>query len=617
MDASSVDKSTNTDPIRKNFWRRCGLTHKVLFQVISQLLLPLLLAVFTVVITFDQRNEIRAQRTEDRYLASEQRQQDMNISRDQRDNDRQIAEQQRQHDKQIAAEKRTADDLNAAIQRNMTRDQRMYEIEVEQERYRKENEKYLDALLLSYYNEMGDLFQRINGTLLFNNPTTFSLARAKTLNVIEQVGPIRAVHLIMFLYGAGQLSVGNKSLDLTEAFLNQINLRSQRTLKHIYLIGAYLNNAVFDGQDVSYANFRGAHLNHASFRGATCIGTIFDDAHLNSADFSFANITKASFIRSNLQLSTFYRTVGNDFNFEKARMQETNFSQADFDCDFRKPSGFIDSNLARSNLQNARLRACYLVFCNLTHADFTNTDLRIANLTGSLLSYAIFQNTDLGYTLLWSSNLSFTNLANIRCSGSNYNISACKLHQALTLENSYLSNKTFGLAPEAFLTAQDRPHCQQHVLGQTFPLNNKTRWVVQLNSVFNKYRLLNESIDYKYSACVFVPKATPEAVTMIQRFNLEHYNVLIGAKRAKLTIHATRGPDVSITLTEFNKNSLQIKVDPHVGYRWTELLDEETVAIEIEITFFNAMHAAYSWLEALEIFLEADIRAPDTQLIHP
>ncbi|CAF3061358.1 unnamed protein product [Rotaria sp. Silwood2] len=135
-----VDKATNTEffPSTIDHRRFLGLTVKDFLIFVSQLLLPLVIGIFTVVITFDQRNENRIQRAEDRL----------------------IAEQQRLHDKQLAAEKREADDLNAAIQRNMTRDQRIYEINIEQERYKKENEKYLDALLLSYYNEMGELLQK-------------------------------------------------------------------------------------------------------------------------------------------------------------------------------------------------------------------------------------------------------------------------------------------------------------------------------------------------------------------------------------------------------------------------------------------------------------------------
>ena len=49
-------------------------------KLISAVLLPLLLAIFTVVITFEQRKEDDQQRFEDRELARIQREQDLKTS---------------------------------------------------------------------------------------------------------------------------------------------------------------------------------------------------------------------------------------------------------------------------------------------------------------------------------------------------------------------------------------------------------------------------------------------------------------------------------------------------------------------------------------------------------
>jgi len=463
----SVEESdTYTERTRKIVSRPifCGLTVKDLLHTLSQFLLPLLLAIFTIVITFDQRNENRIQRLEDRRSSEEQRLQDLNISREQRENDRWIAEEQRKYDKQIALDKRLADDLNADIQRNMTRDQRLYEIDIEQERYKKEHEKYLDNLLLSYYNEMGDLFQKTNGTSLSFYPVSFSLARAKTLNVIQQVGPIRSTHLIMFLYGAGQLTIQNQSLDLSQAYLNNIDLRSQRTLINIYLVGAHLNNASFAGQNISYANFRNAQANGANFSGTICIGAVFDDAHLVKADFTGADISRASFIRTNLQGAIFHKTTGKSPLFQYARMQQTNFSDCHFNFESVDRKGFIDSNLARSDFRRAHLQQSRFVYCNLTEVDFTDTNLREANMTGSIMSYASFINTDISFARLLAANLSYTNLSTIHCGDVIFNGSACNLDEALTLENAQMPNKSWGSIQKPFFISRDRPQCQRSVL---------------------------------------------------------------------------------------------------------------------------------------------------------
>ena len=484
------DKSTNTERRPKNFASRhvfCGLRIKDIVHIVSQALVPILLAVFTIIITFDQRNESRIQRSEDhrlaneqrlqdlnisrqqrledRLLAQEQREQDLNSSREQRENDRWIAEQQRQHDKQIAIDKRLADDINADIQRNMTRDQRLYEVDLEQERYKKEHEKYLDNLLLSYYNEMGEIFQKHNATSLRSYPTSFSLARAKTLNVIQQIGSSRSKHLVMFLYDAGQLTMQEKSLDLSQAHLHYLDLTKQRTLIDMYLVGAYLDYASFDGQDLSYGDFRNALLRNATFKGSLCIGTLFDGADLTGADFTNADLTNASFINTNLQQAVLHRAHGQDPYFQFASMQNADLSNVEFNFSLRlNRGGFIDCNLARSNFRRADIRMSRLIFCNLTHADFTEAKLQGANITGSTMAYAIFTNTDMGMALVSAVNFSYTNLTTVKCSGYGSYIILCSLSGALPLDHVYLPNKSFVLGQLPFFTDKDLPDCAGNVL---------------------------------------------------------------------------------------------------------------------------------------------------------
>ena len=455
------DRSTNTDrqPPIGSRQLICGIKAKDLVQIISQLLLPLVLAVFTIIITFDQRNENRIQRLQDRRSAEEQRSQDLNISREQRLEDRETAREQRENDRFIAAEKRAADDLNADLQRNMTRDQRIYEVDIEQERYKKDHAKYLDSLLLSYYNEMGELLQKLSNVSLSSHTIIFSLARAKTLNVIEQVGPARASSLVMFLYDAGQLSIDIGPLDLTEAYLNSIDLRRQRTLTKLHLSGAHLNNAVFDGQDLSYANFQDAKLRKASFKGAICTGARFDGADLSQADFAGANITLASFVHSNLQEAMFQKAAGSNPLFQSARMQRTNFTDCRLSFQSGVTSGFIDSNLAASSFDRAIFINAWFVYCNMMQVDFAHADLSRANMTGSDMSYGSFLNTEFGFTDLSGTNFSHANLSTIVCTEPIPSFSSCRLRKVLSLAHAHLSNQSFGLPPTPFFSHKENPQC--------------------------------------------------------------------------------------------------------------------------------------------------------------
>ncbi|CAM4847370.1 unnamed protein product [Rotaria magnacalcarata] len=98
----------------------CDLTMKALLQFISSLLLPLMLGVFTIIITIQQQrvateqrmqdlNNSVQQRAEDRQMALEQRAQDKLIAKEQRDQD----ERRRLQDLKIAEEKRDQDNLLA------------------------------------------------------------------------------------------------------------------------------------------------------------------------------------------------------------------------------------------------------------------------------------------------------------------------------------------------------------------------------------------------------------------------------------------------------------------------------------------------------------------------
>ncbi|CAF4149608.1 unnamed protein product [Rotaria magnacalcarata] len=635
----ALDKATNTKHIRyANVHHHCSrLTIKTFFHLLGQLLLPLLLTIFTVIITFDQRKEnriqrfedrrlaeqqrqqdlniSRQQRVEDRELANDQREQDLNISREQRDMDKWIAEQQRQHDRQLAVEKREADDLNAAIQRNMTRDQRMYEINIEQERYKKENEKYLDALLLSYYNEMGELMLKTNEKPLSSNPIIFSLVRAKTLNVIEQIGPIRTVYLLMFLYGAGQLSIGESSLDLTEARLDNIDLRNQRNLVKIFLNGAHLHGASFIGQNISYGNFTNAYLYRANFSGSTCIGTIFNGAYLVEADFSYSNIRNASFIEVNMRRATFYKTIGKNTHFQFTQMQETNFSDAVFDCILINTRGFFDSNLAASDFRRARLSQCQFVYCNMTQIDFSATDLRIANLTASIISYGSFDNADLGGAILWATNLSYANLSTVQCSGSVGNISFCLFKQALTLENAQMQNQLIGSPPANLLYDEGRPHCALSVLGDTSSIANDSRWKISpANSIFNQYRLLN---DKKLNACIFTPINQTNQVEMNHYVDLNIYKTLIQARRAKATVLCHVGYSTRVIITQYDENNKSLDSSESIQYRWSELLKLSTTSLKLSVQFYRPIGRDQSWCHYVHLHVEVDFKTPDTQLLHP
>ncbi len=132
----------------------CRLTSKEGLSLIGSLLLPFMLGVFTIVITFHQQKVSVQQHIEDRYLAREQREQDLNISRE-----------QRQHDLNMLALQREQD-------LNISREQREQDKKIADDRLR-------DAILVAYLNDIADLLKQNNGTLTAD-PIVAIIGRAKT-----------------------------------------------------------------------------------------------------------------------------------------------------------------------------------------------------------------------------------------------------------------------------------------------------------------------------------------------------------------------------------------------------------------------------------------------------
>ncbi|CAF1323180.1 unnamed protein product [Rotaria sordida] len=202
-------------------------------------------------------------------------------------------------DLHIAELARRTDDLNAELQRNMSQEQRQHELEVEQQRYEKqmaieheryeqERIKYLAQLSLSYMNEISNLLEKTDG-YLNSNPLTAALARAKTLNVIGQLGSNRSRQLIEFLHDAKQMTTDDKPLDLSGAQLNKLDFRGSSALhtrKKLSLVGISLNEATFEGLQIDGWDFTAASLNGANFRYCNISNTIF---HTRSDRLILAN----------------------------------------------------------------------------------------------------------------------------------------------------------------------------------------------------------------------------------------------------------------------------------------------------------------------------------------
>lgn len=347
--------------------RCCTLFCKHCIKFTSAIILPLLLAIFTVVITLEQRKDSEQQRLEDREMAREQRQQDLNMSIMTRENDRDIArlqremdEKKREQDLMIANQRQIDDNLNAKKQRNMSR-------ELDELRYKHEREKYFDQLFVSYMSEIGELLEKHNGSLT-SNAASAALASAKTLQVLLHIGPIRAAQLIQFLYKANQLTRGQAPLDLTGAPLNNIDLSGLSPLSRISLVGAYLINASFVDQDMFQADFSRTQLYNAKFIRTNCDQATFEGAFMINTDFSQSHCINATFHHANISFANMSQAIFSYSNFSSVYMVKANFTQSN--C---TNTTFTNSNMSEANFEASILSLAYFHRVNLTRASLRMT----------------------------------------------------------------------------------------------------------------------------------------------------------------------------------------------------------------------------------------------------
>ncbi|CAF1050312.1 unnamed protein product [Adineta steineri] len=228
----------------------------------SSLLLPLMLGIFTAVITINQHNATKQQRIEDHK----------------------VAEQNRQLERQIAAE------------------------------------RYRDDIFDAYIREIGQLLEKYKGSLILNQ-VPMILTRAKTLNIFRRLDPQRNIRIIRFLHESEQLSgIGEQcSLDLSTAELPNIDFRQLAIRgKQLYNISLANSGSFYDAK-MPYtkfertrciaAHFDRANLSESTFYQVNAKNAFFNNAVLTHVTFSLTNLEKADFNGTEITYSQLERAL--------------------------------------------------------------------------------------------------------------------------------------------------------------------------------------------------------------------------------------------------------------------------------------------------------------------
>ncbi len=156
-----------------------------------------------------------------------------------------------------------------------------------------------DEALQAYLDQMSTLMLEKDLRESEVNSEVRTLARARTLTVLERLDPTRKTEVIRFLSEAELINAvtagegAQPIIDLTGANLSHTNLSDTN-----------LNSAYLSKSDLSYANLRSAYLNaaldRADLRGADLRDAFVFDAQMPLADLRGADLSGADLSGANL-----------------------------------------------------------------------------------------------------------------------------------------------------------------------------------------------------------------------------------------------------------------------------------------------------------------------------
>ncbi len=256
------------------------------------------------------------------------------------------------------ARQQMIEDRRAQVERAVEEQRAQAEREIQEERAE-------HATLQAYLDQMVTLLLDRNLRAADENSDVRRLARARTLVVLDALGPTRQERVLRFLHEADLIrpTPPNEQPVIT---LKYASLENVELPHRILLRGANLQQADLSGSDLTDIDFRGtylagAHLEEAKLERAELQGADLSGAFLEGADLSGADL-------SNVDLS----------NAEGLWEPGTYL--------WKRGAGLNDADLSNANLSGADLSNANLSGANLKGADVTEEQLaECASLKGAIM----------------------------------------------------------------------------------------------------------------------------------------------------------------------------------------------------------------------------------------
>ncbi|CAF1303164.1 unnamed protein product [Rotaria sp. Silwood1] len=313
--------------------------------------------------------------------------------------------------------------------------------------------------ILNEYQSFLAKLLREDGIQLDGNKASRLVTRYRTLTALAQLDPTRKVFLFKSLYEAKLISYKKYNATHNE---NPVIDLSSADLTNVYLepsSSSIMDSSVYEQMDLSGVNLRNASLSRLRFSNVRFRGTAMD-----MVDLRYTFGTSVDFYDSSLNQATFYKAEYKDTIFREARLKNANLTRFICkDCLFMdsdlENAVFSDGNYYYGDFLGASMSNCIMVnayFLNSSFAmaDFNGCTMHKVEFVDSDFQRANFQNIDLTDGMFINCavhDTDFRNCTMIRTelSGSTFrraNFEGCtgltdeQLKQAKTLAGSTLPN---------------------------------------------------------------------------------------------------------------------------------------------------------------------------------
>jgi len=251
--------------------------------------------------------------------------------------------------------------MGAIFTTSQSRSQQQAEEQRAQAQQDTEEQRAQDEALQAYLEDIGNLLLDEDLGTSQEDAEVRKFATARTLTILQRVGPTRQGSVVRFLYDSELIHEGQRIVTLNRADLRGADL-SRLDLINVDLGGSYLNYA-----DLSYADL--------------------EDAYLSTTEGEVSWIERKDGT-TQTQRSSYTRDHVTDLR--NAKLIKTILIRAVLVDSYLDDSDLTDADLRGAYLRNADLFNAYL-----TGADLTDADLRGAHLTGADLTDADLTNANL------------------------------------------------------------------------------------------------------------------------------------------------------------------------------------------------------------------------------